>query len=1359
MENGAFGMLFRKGVKALLLAAAAVCVSGCSMTISEKNGGGAGNPPENPPAGQVAAKINYKEVSGKLIRQRTEDIFVGSRFSYDDSWMPDLKEGFLFGGWYLDNKLEEPVEYPFTLQEVNTFYAAWEEIVPGKKYTITFNSQGGSSVPSISKEANDEAELPVPTKDGYVFGGWYVDAACSDGNRISSPYTVKRDLTLYAKWTAASSVVSVASVSFVKKSISMNMNERILPDYSVLPADATNKNVSFSSSNPAVVYIENGRLVAKGAGSAVVTVRTEEGGFTDTCTVSVISDADIVHVTGISISETSLSMKQNQTRSLFAEISPANATNQTVMWESSNPAVASVADGVVTGRSAGTATITAVSEDQGFEAGCTVTVEAMTSIILHAKAPYVYVWESGTAMDKIEFTKMTAESGGWYVVTIDATSAKLIFLRSASWDKLSGDLDRTAGEWWWDGEWYDYNPDRPGTPVVKASPAGGTYLSAQMVTLTSSNASDTIYYTLDGSTPSAASSEYGSPISVSGTVTLKARGFNADAVTQWGAVLSETYVVNPNADLEAPEILADREPGRYDSAFNVSFTITDNKTDGFTVYYTTDGTAATTASAVYAVCAAGSRSVTGMALSVAMDERLSVSMLAVDAAGNESSKSFYYSAGETPAATRFDPRQETIYFLLTARWFDGDPNNTVGDQWCSSDDDPAWRGDFKGLVEKLDYIKALGFTCIWITPVVQNRSPLCYHGYHAWDMYKEDARLVSPGYDFQRVVDEVHARGMKICLDVVLQHSGRFGLKDFAEIKYARDPLGCPTPVEWGSGYTYDEAGYEAAYHVSDKTGSSSVQKFPNNWEYDGLKSPGTYPSGWKVDGVDVGGKPIPPSADIMYDVRPFTAADLKVYPYLITARQAGTNLLSHQWPTTESYQLTLDTGDFSAVNGSATASWTYEQYAAAPGLHFHGWANGFNDSGMFDKYPDANLRSIHEDCPDLNTESKEVQEYVIGAYKRYINMGVDMFRVDTLMHIDKKTVNDVFWPEFLKTAASPAAKAARGGGDFFVFGEVANFINNLFNDKPAPIRQSNYTWDDTVTGPDSCISKNAILDGNNYRTPDYSHKAVPESEYHISTIDIVSHNGFCDGYSGAYGRALGTDGAYNDATYLTWYTDSHDYGPNKGETRWNVSEAEFAAAWSMLFTFRGIPIVYYGSEIKFAAGLPNDWPGSTKNTLNLTGRAYYGDNLSGTVSASDFGTYTASGAVATTLSSGLSKHLRDLNRIRLAVPALQMGQYSTDGHSGGWAGYKRRYTGTNKLTGEPIDSYVLVGVGAGQHSWTGALDGTYIDAVTGKQITVSGGNASFTVGGDGGAGLGVYVHTGLKTPAPGKVASESPYF
>ena len=140
-------------------------------------------------------------------------------------------------------------------------------------------------------------------------------------------------------------------------------------------------------------------------------------------------------------------------------------------------------------------------------------------------------------------------------------------------------------------------------------------------------------------------------------------------------------------------------------------------------------------------------------------------------------------ADGTFVGDRTDFRDETIYFAMTTRFYDGDPNNNV---YCwdgvKNINDPEWRGDFQGLIDKLDYIKALGFTAVWITPIVENGSGLDYHGYHAMDFSKIDHRYVSKestdadaDVAFQKLIDEVHKRGMKLILDIVLQHTGNFG--------------------------------------------------------------------------------------------------------------------------------------------------------------------------------------------------------------------------------------------------------------------------------------------------------------------------------------------------------------------------------------------------------------------------------------------------------------------------------------------------------------------------------------------------------------------------------------------------------
>ena len=179
------------------------------------------------------------------------------------------------------------------------------------------------------------------------------------------------------------------------------------------------------------------------------------------------------------------------------------------------------------------------------------------------------------------------------------------------------------------------------------------------------------------------------------------------------------------------------------------------------------------------------------------------------------------------------------------------------------------------------------------------------------------------------------------------------------------------------------------------------------------------------------------------------------------------------------------------------------------------------------------------------------------------------------------------------------------------------------------------------------------------------------------------------------------------------------------------------------MFTFRGIPCIYYGSEIEFQAGQPIDK--GTCAPLAETGRAYYGDHLEGTVTASDFGDYEASGKVATTLSHPLSTHLRKLNKIRAAIPALRKGQYSTEGCSGSLA-YKRRYTS------DKIDSFALITL-SGSSTFTGIPNGTYVDACTGDTQEVT--NGTLTANCSGKGNLRVYVLSTDKTPAPGQVAAD----
>ena len=142
----------------------------------------------------------------------------------------------------------------------------------------------------------------------------------------------------------------------------------------------------------------------------------------------------------------------------------------------------------------------------------------------------------------------------------------------------------------------------------------------------------------------------------------------------------------------------------------------------------------------------------------------------------------------TAFPSRTDFRDESIYFVMTTRFYNGDPSNDTQcwDAQQYNVGDPAWRGDFKGLIKQMDYIKALGFTAIWITPIVTNGSGYDYHGYHAMNFSEVDKRYESEDVLFQDVIDAAHARGMKIILDIVLNHTGNFGEENLCKL-FTRD--------------------------------------------------------------------------------------------------------------------------------------------------------------------------------------------------------------------------------------------------------------------------------------------------------------------------------------------------------------------------------------------------------------------------------------------------------------------------------------------------------------------------------------------------------------------------------------------
>ena len=181
------------------------------------------------------------------------------------------------------------------------------------------------------------------------------------------------------KLTNNADFVSVTGVSLNKTSLTLTEGSTSQLTATVEPNNATNRNVTWSSSNSKVATVDgNGKVTAHKAGTATITVTTADGDKTAECKVTVeAGGAPAVKVDSVSLNQTSMNLTAGSTGQLKATISPSNATNQNVTWSSGNTSVATVdASGNVKAIQAGTTTITVTTEDGNKTATCAVTVTA-----------------------------------------------------------------------------------------------------------------------------------------------------------------------------------------------------------------------------------------------------------------------------------------------------------------------------------------------------------------------------------------------------------------------------------------------------------------------------------------------------------------------------------------------------------------------------------------------------------------------------------------------------------------------------------------------------------------------------------------------------------------------------------------------------------------------------------------------------------------------------------------------------------------------------------------------------------------------------------------------------------------------
>ena len=205
---------------------------------------------------------------------------------------------------------------------------------------------------------------------------------------------------------AVTVVVSIVSVSLDKTSLSMTPGQTETLTATLSPSDATDQRVTWSSSSPSVATVDRGVVKAVSAGTATISVTTEDGGKKASCSVTVI-----VPVTGISLDRTSLDLLDGASATLIATIYPSDASNKTVRWSSSNPSVATVKNGTVTACNPGSCIITVTTDDGSYSATCSVVVKPDTSPSVWDGSSVSYDWYSRST-DNTYHIKTAAELAG-----------------------------------------------------------------------------------------------------------------------------------------------------------------------------------------------------------------------------------------------------------------------------------------------------------------------------------------------------------------------------------------------------------------------------------------------------------------------------------------------------------------------------------------------------------------------------------------------------------------------------------------------------------------------------------------------------------------------------------------------------------------------------------------------------------------------------------------------------------------------------------------------------------------------------------------------------------------------------------
>lgn len=354
--------------------------------------------------------------------------------------------------WAYESQLDMTdfgMKYPYiNLTTGELFYS--KDTKPSMRFASTGKLEPGASVTLVSWYVpNAEVTLPemeLAYKNGY---DWVVSdqkiAAKDFPMEIGKAYVVSGSWDGTKVTIGEVEIIEPTAIKLDQDKVTLGVGETATLKATIEPEEATNKNVTWSSSDDTTVTVEDGVVTGKKVGAATITAETSNG-LKATAEVIVKEIA----VTKVTLSETTATMTIGGELELTATIEPKNATNQRLTWSSSDTGVATVdSNGKVTAKAAGTATITATAAS-GITAACEITVSdeviEVTAVTLDKTEATVKVGKSlqltatiepsGATDQKLEWTssrsdiaivtdgRVTGVAPGKVTITVKTTNGK-----------------------------------------------------------------------------------------------------------------------------------------------------------------------------------------------------------------------------------------------------------------------------------------------------------------------------------------------------------------------------------------------------------------------------------------------------------------------------------------------------------------------------------------------------------------------------------------------------------------------------------------------------------------------------------------------------------------------------------------------------------------------------------------------------------------------------------------------------------------------------------------------------------------------------------------------------------------------